>query len=148
MSARPLTAAERQAKVQLYQHFLSSRLEKDLAAAADTVARLEQEAANYAQLRDNVNKLKQVNPSELTLLHALCPGVHIPARVPTPRRLHVHVGLGFHVECGWEEALQVAALRQSHVERQLAAAQEVLAKVRANVRLVSEGIRELRQVEG
>ena len=46
----------------------------------------------------------------------VCPGVHMQAEILHTDKLFVDVGLGFSVECAYEDAVRIAQLRQAHAQ--------------------------------
>ncbi|XP_057948012.1 uncharacterized protein LOC131143743 isoform X4 [Malania oleifera] len=63
--------------------------------------------------------------------------------LPDTRHIFVDVGLGFHLEFTWPEALNFIAVRE---ERQIEEYTHLIASIKAQIKLVCEGIRELLQL--
>ena len=70
--------------------------------------------------------------------------VYARAEVPDTRRVFVLAGLGFHVECTLPEARALCEAREGLLAGREAAALAEACRIRATVKLVLEGIRELR----
>ncbi|KAE8653712.1 cytochrome c oxidase assembly protein COX19-like [Hibiscus syriacus] len=69
-----------------------------------------------------------------------------PKGRPDTQRIFVDVGLGFHVEFTWSEALKFISLREEKLERQIEEYTRLIASIKAQIKLVCEGIRELLQI--
>lgn len=53
------------------------------------------------------------------------------------------IGLGFHVQAPLQDALRIVELRCQHAQGKVEAAVQEVARLRAHVTLVEEGIQEL-----
>mmetsp|Transcript_63505 Transcript_63505/g.200855 ORF Transcript_63505/g.200855 Transcript_63505/m.200855 type:complete len:110 (+) Transcript_63505:476-805(+) len=97
----------------------------------------------YADLATNVKMLQEEKVGRLRSRVDLGSQVFCEAEVPDTSMIYVKVGLGFMVECTLDEALRIAALRESVLEEQRAAKLAAEASIRAHIKLVLEGVREL-----
>ncbi|KAI8527564.1 hypothetical protein RHMOL_Rhmol12G0084700 [Rhododendron molle] len=68
------------------------------------------------------------------------------ADVPDTRSIFVDIGLGFHVEFTWSEALNYIARREEKLARQIEDYTRLIASIKAQIKMVCEGIRELLQL--
>ncbi|CAN0923623.1 Protein UXT homolog [Linum grandiflorum] len=59
------------------------------------------------------------------------------------QRIFVDVGLGFHVEFTWSEALNFISLREEKISRQIDEYTKLIASIKSQIKTVVEGIREL-----
>ncbi|KAL6192808.1 hypothetical protein ACLB2K_033894 [Fragaria x ananassa] len=72
--------------------------------------------------------------------------VYMQAEVPDTRRIFVDVGLGFHVEFTWSEALSYISQREEKLEREIEDYTNRIASIKSHIKMVCEGIRELLQL--
>jgi len=70
--------------------------------------------------------------------------VYARAEVPDTRRVFVLAGLGFHVECTLPEARALCTAREELLAGREAQAASEVCRIQATVKLVLEGVRELR----
>ena len=82
--------------------------------------------------------------SELEILAEVGADVYARAEVPDTRRVFVLAGLGFHVECTLPEARALCAAREELLAGREAQAAGEVCRIQATVKLVLEGVRELR----
>ncbi|XVE85816.1 hypothetical protein DITRI_Ditri17bG0121400 [Diplodiscus trichospermus] len=126
----------RQEKVQKFEEFVDRRLKPDLVRAI----------AERLDLRKNLENLEKNSVTSLRTLVNLGSEVYMQAEVPDTQRIFVDIGLGFHVEFTWSEALKFISLREEKLERQLEEYTRLIASIKAQIKLVCEGIRELLQI--
>uniref|UniRef100_A0A7N0UJC6 Uncharacterized protein n=1 Tax=Kalanchoe fedtschenkoi TaxID=63787 RepID=A0A7N0UJC6_KALFE len=58
-------------------------------------------------------------------------------------RIFVDVGLGFHVKFTWSEALKNISIREEKLAKEIEEGTQSMASIKAHIKLVLEGIREL-----
>ncbi|KAL7238117.1 hypothetical protein ACSBR2_004251 [Camellia fascicularis] len=75
-------------------------------------------------------------------------GLSIRLRRPDTRRIFVDIGLGFHVEFTWSEALNYITTREEKLARQTEEYTRLIASIKAQIKMVCQGIRELLQLPG
>ncbi|KAA3453326.1 Protein UXT [Gossypium australe] len=126
----------RQEKIQKFEEFVDRRLKPDLVHAI----------AERSDLRKNIENLEKNSITSLRTLVNLGSEVYMQAEVPDTQRIFVDVGLGFHVEFTWSEALKFISLREEKLERQIEEYTRLIASIKAQIKLVCEGIRELLQI--
>lgn len=73
----------------------------------------------YEELRLNLETLKVQNQRELHTRIRLGPDVMVQAYVPDATKICMSTGLGFHVECTWDEALALIPKRKAVVQAQV-----------------------------
>ncbi|XP_022733834.1 protein UXT homolog isoform X2 [Durio zibethinus] len=125
-----------QAKIQKFEEFVDRRLKPDLVRAI----------AESSDLRKNIENLEQNSVTNLRTLVNLGSEVYMQAEVPDTQRIFLDIGLGFHVEFTWSEALKFISLREEKLERQIEEYTRLIASIKAQIKLVCEGIRELLQI--
>ncbi len=112
-----------------------------------------EEIAEYLALKNSIAAIKaaQLKPGQplKTKVDLGC-NFYVQARVPDPTRLFLEVGLGFFVELSLDEALKVAEKKTKVLEEETARLTSDVCKVKANIKLTLEGLRELQKlgVEG
>ncbi|MBA0596363.1 hypothetical protein Gorai_013186 [Gossypium raimondii] len=126
----------RQEKIQKFEEFVDRRLKPDVVHAI----------AERSDLRKNIENLEKNSVTSLRTLVNLGSEVYMQAEVPDTQRIFVDVGLGFHVEFTWSEALKFISLREEKLERQIEEYTRLIASIKAQIKLVCEGIRELLQI--
>ena len=70
-------------------------------------------------------------------------GVQMQASVQDASQITINVGLGFWAVCTLDEAPQIIAVRSRHCKEQLASLDNDMARVRAHIKLVQEGLEHL-----
>ncbi|XP_017971081.1 PREDICTED: protein UXT homolog isoform X2 [Theobroma cacao] len=100
----------------------------------------------FSDLRKNIENLEKNSVTSLRTLVNLGSEVYMQAEVPDTQRIFVDIGLGFHVEFTWSEALKFISLREEKLERQIEEYTCLIASIKAQIKLVCEGIRELLQI--
>ncbi|CAB4264691.1 unnamed protein product [Prunus armeniaca] len=99
-----------------------------------------------SDLRNNIENLEKNSVTSLRTLVNLGSEVYMQADVPDTRRIFVDIGLGFHVEFTWSEALNYISQREEKIARQIEEYTNLIASIKAQIKLVCEGIRELLQL--
>ncbi|CAL5386320.1 unnamed protein product [Camellia sinensis] len=154
----------RQEKVQRFEEFVDHRLKPDLVHAIA-------ESRTNSDLRKTIENLEKNSVTSLRTLVNLGSEVYMQADVPDTRRIFVDVGLGFHVEFTWSEALNYIIAREEKLARnriptsaesrlvgavwtvkfttvQIEEYTRLIASIKAQIKMVCEGIRELLQLPG
>ncbi|KAG4402034.1 hypothetical protein GLYMA_02G111700v4 [Glycine max] len=126
----------RQEKVQRFEEFVDKRLKPDLVHAI----------AQRADLGKNIENLEKNSVTSLRTLVNLGSEVYLQAEVPDTQHIFVDVGFGFHVEFTWSEALNYIEKREEKIARQIEEYTQLIASIKAQIKLVCEGIRELLQL--
>ncbi|OMP06081.1 Prefoldin subunit [Corchorus capsularis] len=126
----------RHEKVQKFEEFVDLRLKPDLARAV----------AESSDLRKNIENLEKNSVTSLRTMVNLGSEVYMQAEVPDTQRIFVDIGLGFHVEFTWSEALKFISLREEKLEREIEEYTRLIASIKAQIKLVCEGIRELLEI--
>ncbi|XP_024859108.1 protein UXT isoform X4 [Kryptolebias marmoratus] len=119
----PPVDSEMDRKVLQYETFISEVLKRDLQKVLEQRDQVYEKISQYLQLKNTIQSLQ--------------------AKVEDSSRIFVAVGFGFFVEMTQDEALRFIDKKTS----QLTAFTEQLtkdsAKIKANIRMVLEGLREL-----
>ncbi|XP_048135465.1 protein UXT homolog isoform X2 [Rhodamnia argentea] len=100
----------------------------------------------FSDLRKHIENLQKNSVTSLKTLVNLGSEVYMQAEVPDTQRICVDVGLGFHVEFSWSEALNYILLKEEKLARQIEEYTHQIASIKAQIKMVCEGIRELLQL--
>ena len=135
-----------QLKVQRYEEFVDRRLKPDLQRAIDERDKVFEQQKIFADLRRNIENLEKNSVTSLRTLVNLGSEVYLQAEVPNTQYIFVDVGLGFNVEFTWSEALNYIQKREERITKQIDEYNQSIASIKAQIKLVLEGIRELLQL--
>ncbi|XP_027914281.1 protein UXT homolog isoform X3 [Vigna unguiculata] len=136
----------RREKVRKYEEFVDKRLKPDLIHAISQRDKVFEQQKIFADLRRNIENLEKNSVTSLRTLVNLGSEVYLQAEVPDTQRIFVDVGFGFHVEFTWSEALNYIEKREEKIARQIDEYTRLIASIKAQIKLVCEGIRELLQL--
>ena len=138
------------AKIARYENFLNETLRTDLKKTLERRDEIYTEQAEYLALRNSINaiKLADLVPGEplKTKVDLGC-NFYCQAKVGDPSKICVSVGLGFYVELTLEEAQKFLDRKDSDLSKQAARLTEDCAKLKANMKLVLGGLRELQNID-
>ncbi|KAL2498409.1 Uncharacterized protein Adt_23959 [Abeliophyllum distichum] len=135
--------SERQEKVGRFEEFIDQRLKPDLVHAIAERDKIFEQQKIFSDLRRNIENLEKNSVTSLRTLVNLGSEVYMQADVPDTRHIFVDVGLGFHVEFTWSEALKFIFAREEKLARQIEEYTRLIASIKAQIKMVHEGIREL-----
>ncbi|XP_056164989.1 uncharacterized protein LOC115671572 [Syzygium oleosum] len=136
----------RQDKVHKFEEFVDRRLKPDLVRAISERDKVFEEQKTFLDLRKNIENLQNNSVTSLKTMVNLGSEVYMQAEVPDTQCIFVDVGLGFHVEFTWSEALNYISLREEKLARQIEEYTHQIASIKAQIKMVCEGIRELLQL--
>ncbi|KAM1170499.1 hypothetical protein ACFX2G_021360 [Malus domestica] len=136
----------RQNKIQKFEDFVDQRLKPDLVRAVAQRDKVFEQQKVFSDLRKNIENLEKNSVTSLRTLVNLGSEVYMQADVPDTRRIFVDIGLGFHVEFTWSEALNYISQREEELARQVEECTNLIASIKAQIKLVCEGIREILQL--
>ncbi|KAK7279103.1 hypothetical protein RJT34_24147 [Clitoria ternatea] len=136
----------RQEKIKRYEEFVDKRLKPDLLHATAQRDKVFEQQKIFADLRRNIESLEKNSVTSLRTLVNLGSEVYQQAEVPDTQHIFVDIGLGFHVEFTWSEALNFIEKREEKIARQIEEYTRLIASIKAQIKLVCEGIRELLQL--
>lgn len=130
-------------KVVRYENFINEVLRRDLQKVLEQRDQVYEKISEYLQLKNTIHSLQEAGSQPLKTDVDLGSNFYVQAEVDDPSRIFVAVGFGFFVEMNHNEALRFIDKKTS----QLTAFTEQLtrdsAKIKANIRMVLEGLREL-----
>ncbi|KAK4399830.1 protein UXT [Sesamum angolense] len=151
----------KQDKVRKFEEFVDRRLKPDLVHAIAQRDKIFEQQKIFSDLRRNIENLEKNSVTSLRTLVNLGSEVYMQADVPDMQHIFVDVGLGFHVEFTWSEALNFIAAREEKLSRQIEEYTRLIASIKAQIKMmvckfvdnrfigglqVCEGIRELLQL--
>ncbi|KAL6656896.1 hypothetical protein ACP70R_004676 [Stipagrostis hirtigluma subsp. patula] len=139
-------ARARQEKVRKFEEFVDRRLKPDLANAVAQRDKVFEQQKTFLDLKRNIENLERNGVTSMRSMVNLGSEVYMQAEVPDTRHIFVDVGLGFHVEFTWQEALQFISVREARLASQIDEYTHLIASIKAQIKLVCEGIRELMQL--
>ncbi|KAD3641596.1 hypothetical protein R6Q59_004208 [Mikania micrantha] len=136
----------REQKIQKFEEFVDRRLKPDLVRAIAERDKVFEQQKVFSDLRKNLENLEKNGITSLRSMVNLGSEVYAQADVPDTRHIFVDVGLGFHVELTWSEALEIIPAREEKLARQIEEYTRLIAQIKAQIKMVSQGIRELLQL--
>lgn len=107
----------RNEKVQRFEEFVDRRLKPDLVHAIAERDKVFEQQKVFSDLRRNIENLEKNSITNLTTLVNLGSEVYVQGNVADTQRIFVDVGLGFHVEFTWSEALKFISLKEERLAR-------------------------------
>ena len=136
-------------KVVKYEHFLNERLKPDLKAVLDERDGIYTETAEFLALRNSISAIQaaELDPAEAlkTKVDLGC-NFYCRANVDDPSKIFVEIGLGFYLEFSLDEAEKFVDKKISALESKSKELTDQSSKIKANIRLVLEGLRELQNI--
>ncbi|ERN06505.1 hypothetical protein AMTR_s00058p00071840 [Amborella trichopoda] len=138
----------RKEKVHKFEEFVDRRLKPDLVHAIAERDKVFAQQKVFSDLKRNIELLERNGVTNLRTLVNLGSEVYMQADAPDTRHIFVDVGLGFHVEFTWSEALEFISVKEARLARQIEEYTHLIAGIKAQIKLVCEGIRELLQLPG
>ncbi|XP_053390722.1 protein UXT-like [Mercenaria mercenaria] len=140
--------AEFSSKVLEYERFVNEKLKEDLRLILEQRDKTYGQIAEYLQLKTTIEKIKESKQTEglKTKVDIGC-NFYVQANVPDSSRIYVFIGFGFFLEMTLDEALKFIGKRTKLLNEHTDRLTDDAAKVKANIRLVLEGLRELQQIK-
>ncbi|KAI3962191.1 hypothetical protein MKX01_030741 [Papaver californicum] len=125
----------RQLKVQRYEDFVDRRLKPDLVRAVAERDKVFESQKVFSDLRKSIETLEK-NAASLRTLVNLGSEVYMQADVPDTRHIFVDVGLGFHVEFTWSEALEFISVKEARLAKQIDEYTHLIASIKVQIKMV------------
>lgn len=137
-------------KVKKYEEFVNDKLRKDLETVRKNQEEVNTKIAEYLQLKSFIENVKSSDVSrsgrELKTQVDLGCNFYCQARITDPSKLLVSVGYGFYVEFTLDEALKFVEKKCSQLTTYSSKLGQDSARIKANIKLVMEGLRELQDL--
>ncbi|XP_067270441.1 protein UXT [Pseudorasbora parva] len=129
-------------KVLQYETFISEVLtySKKVLEQRDAVY---EKIAQYLQLKNTIQSIQETDSKELKTDVDLGCNFYVQAHVPDASKIYVAVGYGFFVELTHAEALKFIEKKTNQLTEYTEVLTKDAAKIKANIRMVLEGLREL-----
>ena len=137
------TEDETKAKIQQYEAFVDTRLKPDLVAAIAQRDKVLEQQKVYSDLATNIRLLQDQKLTRLRTMINLGNEVYGQAEVPDASRIFVDIGLGFHAEFTLDEAMGFIAKKDKALAKQVEQHTAKVGSIKAQIKLVAEGIKEL-----
>ncbi|KAK9107447.1 hypothetical protein Syun_023458 [Stephania yunnanensis] len=137
----------REEQLRRFEDFVDRRLKPDLVRAIAERDKVFEQQKIYSDLKRNIENLEKNGVTSLRSLVNLGSEVYVQSEVPDTRYIFVDVGLGFHVEFTWSEALDFISVKEPRLAKQIEEYTQLIASIKAQIKLVCEGIRELLQLQ-
>ncbi|CAI5795871.1 protein UXT isoform X1 [Podarcis raffonei] len=136
-----------QEKVLQYEAFVSEVLQRDLRKVLEQRDQVYEKMAQYLQLKNIIERLQETGSQELTTQVDLGCNFYVNAEVPDASTIFVALGYGFFVELTLPEALAFIEKKNKLLTELSEALTKDSAKIKANIRMVLEGLHELQGLQ-
>ncbi|XP_062282848.1 protein UXT [Scomber scombrus] len=130
-------------KVQEYENFISEVLKRDLQKVFEQRDAVFEKISLYLQLKNTIQSLQDAGSKQLKTDVDLGCNFFVQAEVEDASRIFVAVGYGFFVEMTHDEALRFIEKKTSQLTDFTDQLTKDSSKIKANIRMVLEGLREL-----
>ncbi|XP_071810504.1 protein UXT-like [Asterias amurensis] len=136
-------------KVTQYEKFVNEVLRKDLQKVLESRDDIYKQLADYLQLKTTVEKLQDADVIKDGLKTKIDLGCnfYVQANIPDASRIYILVGFGFFVEFTLPEALKFIDKKVQQLTSQSEKLSKDSAQIKANIKLVYEGLRELQNLQ-
>jgi len=134
-------------KVVAYEKFVNEKLREDLRKLLEQRDSVYGQISEYLQLKTTIEQIQSAEIIEdlKTKVDLGC-NFYVQANVPDPKKIFVFVGFGFFVELTLDEALKFIDKRTKFLTENTDRLTKDMVKVKANIRLVLEGLREIQSL--
>ena len=134
-------------KVVAYEKFVNEKLREDLRKLLEQRDEVYGQISEYLQLKTTIEQIQSAEIIEdlKTKVDLGC-NFYVQANVPDPKKIFVFVGFGFFVELTLDEALKFIDKRTKFLTENTDRLTKDMVKVKANIRLVLEGLREIQSL--
>ncbi|KAH3738652.1 hypothetical protein DPMN_045291 [Dreissena polymorpha] len=142
-----MSSTDKQKKVAEYEAFLNEKLRDDLKRILEQRDDIYGQIAEYLQLKTTIEQIKGAGIKEdlKTKVDLGC-NFYVQAKVADPQKVFVFVGFGFFVEMTLDEALKFIEKRTKFLTEHTEHLTQDANSVKANIRIVMEGLRELQNL--
>ncbi|TRY72825.1 hypothetical protein DNTS_009523 [Danionella cerebrum] len=130
-------------KVLQYEAFINEVLKRDLQKIMEQRDAIYEKISQYLQLKNTIQSIQETGSKELKTEVDLGCNFYVQAHVPDASKIYVAVGYGFFVEFTHTEALKFIEKKTNQLTEHTESLTKDAAKIKANIRIVLEGLREL-----
>lgn len=136
-----------QQKILEYEKFINEVLQQDLQKVLEQRDVTYEKIAQYLQLKNVVERLQESEQEVLKMQVDLGCNFFVDAEVPDPSKIFVAIGYGFFAELTLPEALKFIEKKTQLLTKSSEMMTQDAAKIKANIRMVLEGLRELQGLQ-
>ncbi|XP_078520908.1 protein UXT isoform X1 [Lissotriton helveticus] len=136
-----------QQKILEYEKFINEVLQQDLQKVLEQRDVIYEKIAQYLQLKNVVERLQESEQEVLKMQVDLGCNFFVDAEVPDPSKVFVAIGYGFFAELTLAEALKFIEKKSQLLTKSSEMMTQDAAKIKANIRVVLEGLRELQGLQ-
>uniref|UniRef100_A0A3B4AZ71 Protein UXT n=1 Tax=Periophthalmus magnuspinnatus TaxID=409849 RepID=A0A3B4AZ71_9GOBI len=129
-------------KVLQYENFINEVLRRDLQKILEQRDSVYEKLSQYMQLKNTLQSLQEGSKHLKTDVDLGC-NFYVEAQIEDASRVFVAVGYGFFVEMTHDEALRFIEKKTAQLTQFTEQLTKDSAKIKAHIRLVLEGLREL-----
>ncbi|KAK6177749.1 hypothetical protein SNE40_015791 [Patella caerulea] len=135
-------------KILAYEQFLNETLREDLKKVLEARDEIHKQMSDYLQLKTVIERLQETKLTDDVLKTQIDMGnnFYVEAKVPDASRICVAVGYGFFVEFTLDEAVKFIDKKNKRLTERSNNLTNDAAKIKANIRLVLEGLREMQHL--
>lgn len=130
-------------KVLQYENFINEVLRRDLQKVLEQRDSVYEKISQYLQLKNTLQSLQEAGSENLKTEVDLGCNFYVQAKVEDSSKVFVAVGYGFFVEMTHSEALKFIEKKTAQLTQFTEQLTKDSAKIKAHIRLVLEGLREL-----
>ncbi|KAL4646291.1 protein UXT [Arapaima gigas] len=130
-------------KVLQYETFVNEVLKRDLQRVLEERDSVYEKIAQYLQLKNTIESLQEAGNKELKTEVDLGCNFYVQAHISDSTTIFVAIGYGFFVELTLPEALKFIEKKTNQLTGYTETLTKDSAKIKANIRMVLEGLREL-----
>ncbi|KAM6982356.1 protein UXT [Tautogolabrus adspersus] len=130
-------------KVLQYENFINEVLKRDLQKVLEQRDSVYEKISQYLQLKNTIQTLQESGSQQLKTEVDLGCNFYVQAEVEDSSRIFVAIGYGFFVEMTHDEALKFIDKKTSQLTTFTEQLTKDSAKIKANIRMVLEGLREM-----
>ena len=142
------SVTEVQKKISEYETFINEKLKKDLYAVHKAQDDIYSKTAEYLKLKNVIQMIQTLNlkGDELKSQVDLGCNFFCQAKIQDTSRIFVCVGFGFFVEFTLDEAVKFIEKKVEHLRRNSEKLGRDSAKIKAHIKMLLEGLRELQSL--
>ncbi|XP_066436081.1 protein UXT isoform X1 [Eleutherodactylus coqui] len=133
-------------KVLRYEAFVTDTLQRDLRRVLESRDSVYEKISQYLQLKSLIQRLQELESGALQTQVDLGCNFYVNAEVPDSSKIFVALGFGFFAELTLEEALRFIEKKNRMLTDISEHLTDDASNIRAHIRLVLEGLRELQDL--
>merc|ERR1712110_1131568 len=94
----------------------------------------------FVFLLNNIKQLMIQDIKKIRLIINLGPNVYAHAKVPDSKSFYIKVGLGFYIDCSWEEGLTVIGSQLKRIENLVDDFTTSISKTRSQIQFIERNL--------